>query len=227
MMFDDWPLWKRAVTSNIIGVAGGAIGFASVNVKLSPSLCVPIAVFTLAWINFVMLVLRPQIVAAKGVGRPEVFPQILVRVVQKRPLILLLVINQLIGVSQLLTIAVLMAELLISGRIHTLPNASNINLGMVPIAAAVTTVVAAIWLLSAIGLWRSRRWAWWLAFSLNALIVVATIGGGLLVVLVLKQHGFLRLLLGWREAVAAVACVLLLLPVVRNEVRRRDDLVTL
>lgn len=36
MTFDSWPVWKRALTLNVLGLAGVAIGFASSDVKLSP-----------------------------------------------------------------------------------------------------------------------------------------------------------------------------------------------
>jgi uncharacterized membrane protein (DUF2068 family) len=216
MMFDDWPLSKRAATLNILGVAGVAIGFASSDVKLAPNLSVPIAVFTLAVLNFLFFVVRPQLVAAKAVGRTGVLSRMLVHVVQQRPLILLLVINQLIGVSQLLAVAATLGQLLITGGVHALPNASSTNRGMIPLSVSVMTGVAMIWLLSAIGLWRSRSWAWWLALCLNALVVVTTVGVGLLALVLQKQDSSL---FGWREAVAIVACIVLLLPVVRNDVR--------
>ncbi len=224
MAINGWPPWKRAVTLNIPGAEGVAIGFASADVKLSPNLSVPIAVFTLAVLNFLFLVVRPQLVAARAIGHPGLASQVLVRVVRQRPLILLPVINQLIGVSELLTVAATLGQLLISGRIHTLPKVSSMNLGMIPVSASVMTALAAIWLLSAIGLWRSRSWAWWLAFCLNALVAVVTIGGGLLAVLVLKH----RFLFGRRAVVAVIAYVLLFFPVVRNGIRhRRGDLVTM
>ena len=211
MTLDGWPLWKRAVALNIVGIAGVAIGFASSDVRLSPKFTVPIVVFTLAVLNFLFLVVRPQLVEARVIGQPGVFLQVLVRIVRQRPLIILLVINQLIGVSQLLVAATTLAQLLISGRIHTLPNASTINLRMIPVSASAMAAVAAIWLLSAVGLWRSRSWAWWLTMLLNALVVVGPVA------VELMAHKFL---FGWRETIAAVACVLLLLPVVRNDVRR-------
>lgn len=219
MTFDNWPLSKRALSLNILGVAGIAMGFASADVKLPPNLSVPIAVFTLALLNFLFLVVRPQLVAAKAVDQRGLFAHMLFRVVQQRPLILLLVVNQLIGVSQLLAVAVTLGGLLISARLHALPNASSINVGMIPVSASVLTVISAIWLLSAVGLWRSRSWAWWLALCLNALVVLATIGVGLLAVLALKQN---RLSFGWREAASLLACVLLLLPVVRKDVSNRQ-----
>lgn len=217
MVFDDWSPWKRAATLNIIGVAGLAIGFASTDVRLSPSLDVPIAVFTLAGINFLVLVVRPQLVGDRALGYPGHALQVLIRVVRQRPLILLLVIIQLIGVSQLLTVAAILGQVLIGGRIHALPNGSSINLRMVFVSVLVLTATAALWLLSAIGLWRSRSWAWWLALFLNALVVVTTIGVGLLAVFVLKH----RFLFGWQAALSVIACALLLLPVVRNDVRPR------
>lgn len=223
MPFDGWPLRKRAVAVNIIGAASVIIGFASADVKLSPSFGVPIAVFTLAFLNFLFLVVRPQLVEARATGQSAIASQVLVRVVRQRPLILLLVINQLVGVSQLLAVVAIVGQLLITGRVHALANVSESNLGMLPVSMTVLTGVAAIWLLSAIGLWRSRSWAWWLALCLNVIVVVATIGVGLLAFLILKH----RFLFGWRDAASAIACVLLLLPVVRNDVRRRGtDLAT-
>jgi len=217
MAFDDWPLWKRALTLNMVGVVGVAIGFASSDVKLSPKFCVPIAVFSLALLNFLFLSVRPQMLAAKAVGQPGTFLQVFVRVVRERPLMLLLLMNQLVGVSQLLTVVTTLIQLLVGGRIHGLPNASTVNLRMIPVSAFVMTAVAAIWLISAIGLWRGRSWAWWLAMFLNGLAVVVSVGVELLALLVVKQH---RFSFGWREITATAACILLLLPVVRNDVRR-------
>lgn len=220
---DSWPLWGRVAFANIIGAVSVAIGFASSDVKLSPSFSVPIAVFILAIMNFLFLVVRPRVIAAKAAGHPVLAWEVVGRIVRQRPLILLLVINQLTGVSQLLKIVAIVAPLLISGRIHALPNMTEAKLRMIPISISVLTGVAAIWLLSAIGLWLRRSWAWWLALCLNALAGVVTVGVGLLAVFVLK-HGFS---LDWREVTTTIACLLLLLPAVRNDVLRRGrDVVT-
>jgi lysylphosphatidylglycerol synthetase-like protein (DUF2156 family) len=215
--FDNWPVWKRALTLNVLGLAGVAIGFASSDVKLSPELCVPIAVFTLALLNVLILVVRPHIMANRAAGRGGSFSEAFVAIVRERPLIVLLLINQLIGASQLLAIATTLIQLLIGGHVHSLPNASTINVRMIPVSAFAMTVVAAIWLLSAVGLWRGRSWAWWLAMFLNGLAVVVSLGVELLGLLVLKQH---RFSFGWREITASAACIVLLLPVVRNDFRR-------
>jgi len=217
MSFDVWPLWKRTVAVNIVCVAGVAIGFASSDVKLSPAYCVPIGVFTLALLNFLLLVVRPQVVMSRQHGDGLDFWVAFVAVVRERPLMLLLLINQLIGASALLIPATILFRLLIGGGIHQLPSKSSINVRMLPVSASVLTAVAAIWILSAIGLWRCRSWAWWTAILLNGLAIVVSVSLDLLALAVLKQHTFS---FGWREVTETTACILLLLPVVRDEFRR-------
>lgn len=216
MTFDTWPLWKRAITINVLGLGGVGMGFASSDIKLSPELCTPVLVFTLALLNFLMLEVRPHMLVNRALGRRNSFSEAAITSVHERPLVLLLLINQLIAVSQLLTIAIAVVQLLISGRVHSLPNASTVNVGMLPISAAVMTGVAAIWLTSAVGLWRGRSWAWWLALFLNGLAVFVFLGMKLLVLILHKQQS---LSFGWRELMASAACIILLLPGVRNDFR--------
>jgi len=217
MTFDIWPLWKRALALNIVCVAGIGIGFASSNVKLSPAYCVPIGVFTLALLNFLFLVVRPQIVMSRPQGDRLVFSEAFVAAVRGRPLVFLLLINQLFGASAMLIPATMLFQLLIGGGIDKLPNATKINVRMLPVSASVLTAVAAIWIVSAVGLWRSRSWAWWVAIFLNGLAVVVSVGVDLLGLVVLKQHTFS---FGKREMTETTACIVLLLPVVRDEFRR-------
>ncbi len=217
MTFDNWPLWRRALALNVSCLAGVGIGFASSEVKLSPTFCVPIAVFTSALLNFLVLGVRPKIVAERAAGRRISILQAFVGVVGERPLVFLLIINQLIGASALLIPATILLQLLIGGGIHNLPNASRINVRMIPVSVLLLTAVAAVWILSTVGLWRGRSWAWWLTLFLNGLAVIVSLGVDLLGLLVLKQH---KPSFGWREITATVACIVLLLPVVRNAFRR-------
>ena len=47
MNVDQWSLWKRALTLNVLGGIGVLIGFKFANARLSPDYAALIAVFTL------------------------------------------------------------------------------------------------------------------------------------------------------------------------------------
>jgi len=69
MNFDQWALWKRALVINVLGTIGVVIGFASSDAKLSRNFDVAIALILLAFLNFMFLVVRPRILAARAPGR--------------------------------------------------------------------------------------------------------------------------------------------------------------
>jgi hypothetical protein len=212
MNFDQWNGWKRAVVVNALGAVSGAVGFASAGVKLSPQYCVPIAVFALAYLNLMFLIVLPRSLAAKAGGKPRVAAlTLLVDVVQERPLLVLLVVLQLVGVSRSATAAVTFFQLSGGEYVRGLPNASAVGFRMVAMSV-VMTVVAGVWLASAIGLWNRRSWAWWLALMLNGL--AASVTG---VLQLLDWHSYLL------DSRAITAVVLLLLPTVRRTVLAASD----
>jgi hypothetical protein len=211
MAFKDWPLWKRALFINIAGVVGVALGFATSDVKLSPSFCVPVAVFVFASLNLISFSLLPRIAANRTLGQQTSIPNAFIGLVRERSFIFLLLINQLIGASQLLTIAVSLIQVLV--RRATPPTASAQS---VLFSTLVIIAVAAVWTLSALGLWRSRAWAWWLALALNGIHVLVIFVAQYLALFVLGRY---ESLVGWSEIASVIALIVLMLPIVRAEFR--------
>jgi uncharacterized membrane protein (DUF2068 family) len=208
MSFDRWPLWKRALVANAIAASGVILGFASSGAKLSPEYSVPIAVYTFAFIDFMFLAVRPRIMADRAIGTPKpTLSGIALDIVRERRFIVVLVVIQLLAVSRAATSAAKFIKWSHSSYVHSLSNASTIAPRMVAMSG-VMAGVALIWLLSAIGLWRRRSWAWWLALVLNGLAT------GISLILQLLRWGTYLL-----DAPASIAVVLLLLPRVRTEFR--------
>ena len=202
MNFDRWAVWKRAFIVNALGVVGVALGFASSGVKLSPRYSVPIAVFALAFLNLMFLILRPGAVAAKAGGKPKTAAlPLLVDVVRERPLIVLLVILQLIAVSRSATASFTFLGL---ASFRSLLGPSDLGFWMT-VYSGVMMLVAGIWLTSAVGIWCRRSWAWWLALILNSLAAGITA-----VLQLLDVHSYII------DIGAITAFVLLLLPAVRS-----------
>jgi hypothetical protein len=202
MNFDQWSVWKRAFIVNVLGVIGVALGFTSSEVKLSPAYTVPIAVFTLAFLNLMFLILRPRIVATSAGGKPGAAAlPMLVNVVRERPLVVLLVVLQLIAVSRSVTASVTFWGL---ASFRSLLDPSNLSFWMVVYSAGMM-LVAGVWLMSAVGIWCRRSWAWWLALVLNS------IAAGITAVLqLLDLHSYII------DVGAITALVVLLLPAVRS-----------
>jgi Na+/melibiose symporter-like transporter len=202
MIFDQWTVWKRAFIVNALGAVGVGLGFASSEAKLSPKYNVPIAVFVVAFLNLMFLIVRPRSLAARAEGKPKVAAiPLLIEVVQERPLIALLVVLQLIAVSRSATAAVTILQV---ASLRSLLDPSDLGFWMV-VYSAVMTLVAGIWLASAVGIWCSRSWAWWLALLLNGLAASITA-----VLQLLDWHSYVL------DIGAITAVVLLLLPTVRN-----------
>lgn len=199
-------MWRRAFIVNALGAAGVALGFALSETKPLPKYCVPIAVFVLAFLNLMFLVVRPRSLAARAGGKPKVaaFP-LLVDVVRERPIIVLLVILQLLGVSRSATAAVTFLQVANGEHLRSLRDPSDLGFWMV-VYSGVMMVVAGVWLASAVGVWFSRSWAWWLALVLNGLAASITA-----VLQLLDWHSYVL------DIGAITAVVLLLLPTVRSE----------
>jgi Na+/melibiose symporter-like transporter len=206
--FDQWSTWKRALVLNVLGAVGVAAGFAWSGAKLPPKYSVPVIVFILAYLNFLFLVIRPRILAAKAAGTPKIDTlRQLASVVCERPLIILLIIFQLIAISRSLTSAVTLIYLAGGEYVRHVPYAPSVRFRTIAMSVMMT-VIAGIWLLGAVGLWRKRRWGWWLALVLNGLAA-----GVSALVQVLNTRSYLL------DAVATSAVILLLLPTVRKQFR--------
>jgi uncharacterized membrane protein (DUF2068 family) len=89
--------------------------------------------------------------------------------------------------------------------VRALPNATSIVARMTAMSALMM-VIAGVWLLSAIGLWKRHRWGWWLALIQNGLAAIFTL---------LLQIFYLRSYL--LDNVAVLAVIVLLLPSVRRD----------
>jgi len=205
---DQWPFWERAVFMNVIATVGVYIGFASSGNKLSVFLEMRIAVFTIAFMNLMFLVIRPRINARKGAGGTVPNPwSVVYEVLAERPFVTALLVLQLWGAARAAAATVVMMQASASDYVRSLPNAHSMMLRLIG-SSVLMASVAVLWLLAAIGLWQIYSWAWWLALALNGL--AATIG------MVIQ---FFKLDLSLLDLVAIAAVLLLLLRPVRAEFR--------
>jgi len=205
---DQWPFWKRAVLINASAAAGVYIGFASSGVNLPLSVKVYTAVFAIVFINAMLFVVRPRIIAQKAAGIPAPNPwRVVYEVLAERPFITGLLIIQFLGMSRTIATSIEFMQASASDYVRGLPNAQSMTLRLMGMSVLMAGV-SMLWLLGAIGLWRSRRWAWWLVLALNGLSATVSV-----VVQVLKLDEFLL------DLPSMAAVVVLLLPAVRMEFR--------
>ncbi|MGC1170912.1 MAG: hypothetical protein WA886_18545, partial [Candidatus Acidiferrales bacterium] len=72
--FNGLPFWRRAFLTNAVAIVGVFIGFASSGVQLPTILKARIAVFTIALMNFMLLVVGPRITSQKNKGEATAHP---------------------------------------------------------------------------------------------------------------------------------------------------------
>ena len=206
---DEWPVWKRIVYTNSIALASVYIGFRTADTRLSVKLYVYIAVFIIAFVNFIFLVAQPRITAQRNAGGATPNPwHVMYKVLTERPLITLLVILQLSGASQCISTTIVLMQTAYSDYVQHLPNAQSMKLRLM-IFSGVMAAVAVLWLSSGTGLWRRQQWGWRLAFVLNALAAATTA--------ILQVWKPSRL---WLDPLAVAAVILLLLRTVRVDSRK-------
>jgi uncharacterized protein YjeT (DUF2065 family) len=110
-------------------------------------------------------------------------------------------------VSRATAASIVFVETSTSAYVRGMANAQSMSLRLMG-AAVLMGGVAALWMLGAVGLWRSRPWAWWLVLVLNGLAAAISC-----VLQVLKPDEFLL------DPAATTAVVLLLFRSVRTEFR--------
>jgi hypothetical protein len=170
---DQWPLWIRAVFWNVCALIGIYLGFMSSGVKVTLNARIHVAVFTVAFFNLAFLVLRPRVVAERAAGKIK---SSLYGILTERPYVTVLVILQLLGTSRSTATTILLMQLSNSAYVRSLPNGQSLTLRLIG-SSFLMAVVALLWLLSAIGIWQTRTWGWWLALVLNGL--AATVSAAL------------------------------------------------
>ena len=172
---DQWPFWERAVFTNVIAVAGVYIGFAASGTKLSVSLEMHIAVFTIAFMNLMFLVVRPRINVRKASGTAAPNPwSVVYEVLAERPFVTILLVLQLWGAARAAATTVVFMQASASDYVRSLPNAHSMTLRLIG-SSVLMACVAVLWLVGAIGLWRNYLWAWWLALVLSGLAAIVGI----------------------------------------------------
>jgi len=167
-----------------------------------------VVVFTGLLMNLALLVAAPRIHDRRLItGTAPNKWSVMYEILAERPLITILLILQLLGLSEAAATTVKIIQATGSAYVRTLPNSHSTMLRL--IGALVTmTGVTGLWLLGAIGLWRRRNWAWWLVLVLNGLS--ATVSGALQM---LTLNQFLL------DIPATITVVLLLLRSVRTDFR--------
>jgi hypothetical protein len=201
----QWPLWQRVLFTNAVTAVGVYLGFASTGFKTSAIPAGFIAVFTMAFVNLMLLVVAPRVHAKKTAGIAAPSPwRVLYEVLAERPFISALLILQLIRMSYATAATFIFFQGPTSHYFRDTPNLQS----MTPFIYATgwfMVGVAVLWLSSAVGLWRGYLWAWWLSLILNGSNVVPQLW---------NLHKFVL------DPISLVAVVLLLLRQVRAEFRR-------
>jgi uncharacterized membrane protein (DUF2068 family) len=213
---DQWSVRQRAVFTNAIAAVGVYIGFASSGVKLSVDLETRIAVFIIAFMNLILLVVRPRIVAQNIAGGAAANPwRVVYEALAERPFITALTVLQLWGGARAAGTTIVFAQTAASDYVRSQPNAASMSQRLVW-SSMLLVAVAFLWLLSAIGVWQRRLWAWWVALVLDGLAATTTIVLQFATTFLHlgKPSGFLLAL----SSTAAV--VFLLLPCLRTDFRK-------
>jgi len=161
--------------------------------------------------NLMFLAVRPRLIALRASGATELNPfRILYEVLKERPLITVLCIFQLIAACRATATTIQIIQSTASEYVQRSPKAHYVTPKM-ELASMFMAADSALWFLSAIGLWRTRSWAWWMALVLNAL---AAIVSALVQLAAMNQFLF--------DPLATVAVVLLLVQPVRKYFRRSN-----
>lgn len=201
----------KVVWINAAVVVGLLIGF-RISVQVTAEWTARIAVFWLAFFNLLIFVVAPRLTAAKaegGIGRNPYGE--LWAVVSARPAVTVLCCIQLWCAARSLATALTMFRTSTSDYVRGLPNSGNIHARLIA-SSIVMFFVGMLWLLGAIGLWRIRRWAWWLALCLNGLASATTI-----VLQAFVPHEFLV------DIGSTVAIIVLLLPLTRRVFHIKEE----
>lgn len=202
--FDQWPPSLRIVLTNAVAAAGIFLGLTFSNVKPSASVQVYIAVFIMAFMNLMFLVVRPRLVALRTSGqRPHPY-RTLIEVLKERPLITVLCILQLLAACRATATTILIIQTATSDYVRAMAH-PDIMIRKLAFSSILMAGDSVLWYLSSIGLWRTRIWAWWLALVLNLLAAIVSL---LVQVAALNQFLF--------DPLAALTLLLLLVPTVRK-----------
>jgi uncharacterized membrane protein (DUF2068 family) len=173
--FDQWPFIYRALFTNAIAWTGVFIGLAFTDVKASARIQVYVAVFVIAFINLMFLAVRPHMAARRAIGAAASNPYgALYEILKERPLITALCIFQLLGACRATATTIQIIQTTRGDYVRSLPNTGAVTARM-EWASVVMIADSALWFASAIGLWRTRSWAWWVALVLNALSAIVAL----------------------------------------------------
>ena len=211
--FDKWRLLQRVLFTNAIAVAGILLGFAISDVTPTACARVYIVVLVVTFLNLMLVVVRPRLAAQRASGATALNPfRTLYQILKERPLITVLCICQLLAACRATATTIQIVQTMGSDYVRGLHNAQSALLRL-ELASVLTAADSTLWFLSAIGLWRTRSWAWWVALVLNSLAAIISV-----VVQVAAPNKFLV------DPIAIVAAVLLLIQPVRKRFRENISL---
>ena len=200
---DKWPLWQWVLFTNAVGAVGICVGFLS-GTQLPADLRVYIAVPAIVFLNLMFLVVRPRMAVARARGKSPNAIGIFYEVIAERPILILACGLQLVGATRSTATTVQLLQTSTTAYVRNLPNSESVVLRLI-LTAILMGLVALLWWLGAVGLWMERKWAWWLALSLNALAATTSV-----IIQLLKLNQWLF------DPWATTAVVLLLLREVRQ-----------
>jgi len=201
---ESWVQRTKVVWLNASIVVGVLIGI-WVSTPISAEWTARIAVFSVAFFNLMFFGVSPRLTPASAKGDVPRTPYLdLWRVIAERPVVTFLFCIQLWGVAQSLGTALSMSRATSSDYVKALPNSGNIKARLIG-GCVLMFCVGMVWLLGAVGVWRIRKWAWWLVLCLNGLA-----SGVAIILQMFTPHQFLV------DIASTSAVVVLLLPSTRE-----------
>ena len=169
---DKWPLRKWVLFTNAMGAVGICLGFLS-GTRLPADLRVYIAVPAIVFLNLMFLVVRPRMAVARAAGKPPNAMGVLYELLSERPILTLVCVLQLVGATRSTAATVQILQTSTRATLQSLPNSQSMVVRLIA-ASILMGLVTLLWWLGAVGLWVGRRWAWWLALTLNAQAAMTT-----------------------------------------------------
>jgi len=169
---DKWPLWEWVLFTNAMGAIGICLGFFS-GTKLAADRQAYIAVPAIVFLNLMLLAVRPRIAGARAAGKPPSAMGVLYKLLSERPILTLVCVLQLVGATRSTAATVQILQTSTRATLQSLPNSQSMVVRLIA-ASILMGLVTLLWWLGAVGLWVGRRWAWWLALTLNAQAAMTT-----------------------------------------------------